>query len=612
MATRHQPVQKTGSWLPAALIVLSFLSSGAWMITTLPPVPIAKALNLISVGLWALAFAVGLVAWSKPDRRLVWGLIAVGGAVALAYALGGSAFVVLVYDLFADMPLAQWLGLLAVFVLAAGLRADARGVGLGLDIVLSVGTVLAAVLAYQVSTTNGTGVFGSTAYSITALVPLIPIAVVRAHAANGIGRIARYAAALVIAVALGFFSGSLMGLVGVVFAALVSVAVHPALAGLKSGIGRGVRVLSMALAALAVAGLLIAQMPALSGSILTPERLASFDKNIVTRAYLWDGAQRMLADRPVAGFGPSGYRTFAVEYLDPEALQFGADQAGNIDPTVYSPQSPHSVFWEMATRLGVLGLLAFAFLLGCWSLVVRDHSRSGQPDAALRLGIAGGFAAAAFVLLVNPVVFPIGLFAAAAAGIAAGRWGGTEPTTPTPTSVRAAFGVAAILFLGVGVWLGTGEWRAYTAPRDNSFATVAAYQAALEQLPGNPAIQRRLFETQLLLAADAHEVAIIQSDVDAAPQRIGDFAPNLVSLATYSLAQADRTGRTDVAWEQGMLDRASEVLPPIPSLVAERLHAAVISGDVDAMEAAIPPAEEWGSPYPYAEDYLARARALTE
>jgi len=612
VATRLQSVDKTGSWWPTALIVLSFVSSGAWMITTLPPVPIAKALNLVTVGLWATVFALGFVVWSKPDRRIVWGLLAVLGAVALSYLLGGSLFVVMVYDLFADMPLVQWLGMLGVFTLAAGLRADARSIGRGLDIVVALGTLLAAVLAYQVSTTNGTGVFGSTAYSITALVPLIPIAVVRAHASGGVGRVARYAAALIIAVALGFFSGSLMGLLGVGFATLVAVAVHPALAGGESPIRRGVRTLSVALAGLAIVGLLVAQIPALSGSVLTPERLASFDKNVVTRAYLWSGSQRMLAERPLAGFGPSGYRTHAVEYLDPEALQFGADQAGNIDPTVYSPQSPHSVFWEIGTRLGALGLAAFAILLGGWGVVAYERSRPASPDAALRLGLAGGFVAALFVLLVNPVVFPLGLFVAAAAGLAIGSWDEAASGASTPNAVRAAFGVAAVLFLGVGIWLGTGEWRAYTAPADNSFATVAAYQDALGQLPGNPAIQRRLFETQLLLAADAHQVGLVQAEIDAAPQRIRDFAPNLVSLATYSLAQADRTGRTDVAWERGLLDQAAEVLPPIPSLVAEQLHAAIISGDAAAMEAAVPLAEEWGTPYPYVGDYLARAQALSE
>jgi len=434
--------------------------------------------------------------------------------------------------------------------------------------------------------------------------------VVLAHNGRGAGRLVRYAAAALIVVALAFFSGSLMGLLGTGFAVLIAVAVHPALSESTSAVGRGVRGLSIALAALAVTGLLVAQVPALSGSILTPARLASFDKNIVTRAYLWTGAERMLAERPVAGFGPSGYRTHAVEYLDPEALQFGADQAGNIDPTVYSPQSPHSVVWEIATRLGVVGVLAFALLLACWGLTVRDVTRPGGSDSALRLGLAGGFAAAVFVLLVNPVVFPIGLFAAAAAGLAIGQWSTDAVTAPDTTWLRVAFGAGAVLFLGGALWLGTGEWTAYTAPRDNSFATVAAYQEALRRLPGHPAIERRQLETELLLSADAHQVTEVQAQVDAAPRHMAEFAPNLVSLATYSLAQADRTGRTDVTWEQGLLDSAARVLPPIPSLVSEQLHAAVIAGDAQAVREALPAAKEWGGPYPYVADYIARAETL--
>lgn len=595
-------------WAVSALLVVAFVSSGSFIITTLPPVPLSKALNLIAAGLWCAAFAFGLARWSKLDRRVLWGLAAVLGSVALSWALGGSWLAVLVYDLFADMPLVQWFAMLAVFVLAAGLHAEERAVARGLDVVLGIGALLSLVLAYQTRTMGGSGVFGSTAYSITALVPLVPIGAVLAHRATGGARIARYAASAVVVLSLALFSRSTMGLLGAGFAVLVTLAVHPAFASASTTfVRRGAAVL----AALAFAGLLVAQVPALSGSVVTPERLASFDRNIVTRAYLWDGAEKMLAARPLAGFGPSGYRLHAAEYLAPEALQFGPDLAGNIDPTVYSPQSPHSVFWEIATRLGVLGLLAFGFLLWAWGSRVREAAGGAKGDLSLALG--AGFVSALFVLLVTPVVFPIGLFGAAVAGLAvgpeeagaqgaAGRWAGARP--------YAVFG--AVAFVVLGVWLGSGEWKAYNAPTDNGYATVDAYASVLRQLPGNPAIERRWLETRLLTAADAHTVADVQAEVDAAPAAIAEFAPNLVSLATYSLAQAENTGRTDVAWEVEQLDRAARVLPPIPSLVSERLHAAVIAGDAQAAAAALPDAKRWGGPYPYAADYIARAEALAK
>ncbi len=610
MAARAKPRPEPVSWVPAALLALAFLSSGAWMVTTFPPVPIAKALQLAGAGVWCVVFATGLVGWSRSDRRLERGLAALLAAVALSFALGGSHLIVLVYDLFADMPLVQWLAFPLVFLLAAGMGAEERAVWRGLDVSLAAAVLLSVVLAFQQLTLHGSGVFGSTAYSITALVPFIPIGMLAAHRATGRGRIVRYGAAGLIALALGAFSGSLMGLLGAGFAVLAGLSVHPALRGTRASAGRGVARGALVLAGIAVASLLLVQMPLVSDAVLTPARMASFDRNIATRAYLWQGSARMLAARPIAGFGPSGYRTAAVEYLDPEALQFGADRAGNIDPTVYSPQSPHSVFWEIATRLGLVGLAAFAFLGWCWVAVIRDRVRDDAAGADVRLALGAGFISSAFILLVNPVVFPIGLFAPAAAGLAVGTWGTRAEADDGARMTRVAFGIVGAALIALALWLGTGEWKAYNASADDPYAAVTQYRQVLAQLPGDPVIERRLLETRLLVAADSIEVAKVQAEVDDVSPAVRAFAPNLVSLATYSLAQAQRTERTDVSWEMRMLDAAEEKLPPIPSLVAERLHAAILSGDLAAVEAALPEAERWGAPYPYNEDYVTTAEEL--
>jgi hypothetical protein len=90
-----------------------------------------------------------------------------------------------------------------------------------------------------------------------------------------------------------------------------------------------------------------------------------------------------------------------------------------------------------------------------------------------------------------------------------------------------------------------------------------------------------------------------------------DYAPNLVNFAAYSLIQAERTGRTDLTWERGLLKRADAELPPIPSLVAEELHLAVLSGSAADIRAAVPLAQRWGMRYPPIESYLQRARETT-
>jgi len=599
------------SFAPATLIVLAFLAPGAWLIVTLPPAPVAKALNLLTLGIWLIVFGLGLVRLALPDRRIMWALAAVAAAVVLSFAVGGSHFAVMFYDLYADMPLLQWLAFPTLFFLSAGMSVDWRRVETGLVIVVVVGTALSAILAYQQLTIGRNYVFGSTAYSVTALVPLIPLAVWLAATRQGVHRAVWYACALVVAVALGLFADSSMGTLAVGFALLLSIAVHPPVSGSEKLWPRVLRVSALALAGVMVAGLVFVQVPALSRTWINPQAFES-QRNLVSRVYLWEGAQKMVAARPVLGYGPSGYRVSAVDYLDPGTFQFGSDQTGNMDPTVYSPQSPHSLMWEIATRLGVVGLITFGALLVVWALVLASAVRSEGKSAGMRTALAAAFATALFVLLVNPVVFPIGLFVAVAAGLAVGRMTDNEgeekvlDRTPLTTLIL----VAGILVVLVSGWQFMGEWKAYTARFEDPTVAVVQYEEALRITPGNPATMRRLLENRLLVASDA-EIAAAQAAVDDAPAFIREFAPNLSNFAAYSLAQAGRTGRTDLSWEQELLTAAAAQMPPIPSTVSEQLHLAVLSRDVAAVKKALPDAERWGAPYPYLGGYLEAAKQLT-
>jgi len=608
---------RTRGWVahaPTVLLLMAFLAPGAWLITRLPPIPASKALTVVAYGLWLVAFATGLVGFSRPDRRILLGLGALGVSIVVSYLAGGSLFAVALYDLFADMPLIQWIGFVAVFVLAVGMRLDAHQLRRSLSVVVAAGTVVALGMIAQQSIVGVAFAFGSTAYSVTALVPLVPISVGLGTVARGRARMAGFLAAIVIAVALAFFSGSVMGGVAAVFALVVSVPVYVSASG---GAARGMRVtrtLALAAAALMTAGLLFVQIPALSGSFVNPESVAPLGTNVVSRAYLWEGAQAMVIDRPLVGYGPSGYRTAAVEYLEPEALQYGADAAGNADPTVYSPQSPHSLFWEIATRLGILGVLAFGAMLVVWMLVLREALALKDAPAGLRAALAAGFISALFALSVNPVVFPIGLFAPAAAGLAVGAVRDGKPGSSakqSPPRPVWALAVAGVLVIVVAGWLYAGEWRAYSARSDNPAENVTEYEASLRTIPGHPMTERRLLENRLLLAEDDADLRSAQEAVDAAPGYMAAFAPNMVNFAAYSLTQAERTGRTDVSWEADLLADAASKLPTIPSLVAEQLHLAVVSGDIAAVRAALPAAREWGRPYPYTERYLLAAEEMT-
>lgn len=590
------------------------MAPGAWLVVQLPPVPVAKALNLTTVGIWLVAFGLGAVAFARPDRRVLWGLGAVLAAVAAAWVAGGWLFPVAFYDLFADMPLVQWLAFPAIFVLAAGAVIGRREADRAVGAVVAAGTLLALAMVYEQVTTATIGVFGSTGYTATALSPVIPLAIGLAASRRGRWAAVWYSCAAAVSIALGLFSGSTMGTLATVFALAVSVAVHVVVRGAAGRRARMVSLVSLAIAGLMMAGLLFAQIPALSGRWVTPAAVSRLDKNVAARVYLWRGAQDMLVQRPVLGWGPSGYRAAAAGFLAPGALQFGPDKAGNADPTVYSPQSPHSLVWEIATRMGVVGLAAFMAMFVLWSWTVRRRL-ADLASPGLRPAFAAGFACALFAMTVNPVLFPIGLLSAAVAGLAvAPAPGSRKRPQDAPRAVavwvRASMVVAGVLVIAMAVWLGVGEWKAYTAGAQDPKLAATELEAALRVIPGHPMSQRRAFEQRLLLAADAAESYAVQRDVDAAPGYITAFAPDLPSLAAYSLSQAERTGRTDVRWEASLLSRAARELPPMPSLAAEQLHLAIVQRDPAAVRTALANARKWGGPYPYTASYIQRAEGF--
>jgi O-antigen ligase len=592
-------------------MVFAFLAPGAWLVTTLPPIPIARALVLLSAAAWAIAFGLGVAPFAMPDKLVTRALAAVIAVVAISFVLGGSWFQVAFYDLFGNMPLLLWLTFPLVFFLAAGVRWTSENVWRAVGVIAIIGAVLSAVLAFQQITVGVNRVFGTTAYSITALVATLPMGIALALRASGYRRVAWLAVSAVIAFSLGVFSASSMGALAVIFALAASVAAQPALWRAKNGLARAFLRLAIALAAIMVAALLVVQIPVFGASGIVTSA-GSIDRNVQGRAQMWEGAQAMFLDMPLFGYGPSGYRVAAAEYLAPEALQYGADAEGNADPTVFSPQSPHALLWEVLTRLGAAGLVAFLVLGFAWARALLGRLKVADGTGGLRTALAAGFAASLFALMVNPVVFPIGLLGAAAAGVAiAPLVTSRRDDTVTATKAwRSAIAAVGIVLMIASVWLGVGEWQAYTAPTQDVVTTVSNYESALAILPQHPLTQRRLLEAQLLLSADDEALSRAQRAVEAAPALQRDFAPNLVNFVAYSVTQAERTGRTDLTWERGMLDEAASRLPLMPSLVAERLHVALVSGDAVEVGAVLDDARTWGAPYPYTAAYIERAEQL--
>lgn len=591
-----------------ALAIMAFLAPGAWHLTYLPAQPEAATSQLVVVGLWLVAIGAGALRVVSLDRRLVWALVGVGVSVAVSTISAGHILQALLYDVFGAMPLVQWLAFPVVFAIASIVAHD-KSVVRAASLVTAFAVLMSLIQLFQWVRMDGYAtVFGSTGYSITALAPLIPVAVALALTQQGYARGAWFAAAGALMIALSSLSGAAMGVLASGFAVLLSTAVASRQGVLGKRQSRHFGRAALVLAAAVVLVLLVVQIPAVSGSFVSPDFAGGGD-SVSSRVQIWQGAEALFAEHPLLGVGPAGYRIHAVEYLSPEALSYGADLPGNIDPTVYSPQSPHALLWEVGTRLGVVGWLAFGALFAVWIALLRERLHDGDGSATLRAGLAAAFLTALFALMVQPVHFAHGLFAPVAAGLAiapGGVFAGTQARASRGWH-RFALVCSGVLLVAVSAWLLYGQWVAESVSPEDLVAAIEAHEKALEIIPGHPNLERRLLAFRIIAAADEGALQDAQRAVDLAPGYINGFAPAMVNFAGHSLAQADRTGRTDVAWERRVLDEAERVLPPIPSLAAERLHVAIIEGDRAAVDAAIPDAQRWGETYPYTGIYLQRA-----
>jgi len=299
--------------LPALLLGV-LLSPGAWLIVNLPPVPVSQAFHLATAGAALLASATGTLMLASLDRRLLAGLAGILGVVVTSWVAAGDMFAAVFYDLYASMPLVQWMAFPLVFILAAKVAFTRRSIEDALVVVVGFGVVLSLVLVFQQVTTATIRVFGSTGYSTAALMPLVPIAAIIAASRKDWSRPALYAAAVTICLALGVFSGSVMASLAAVFAVAVTVAVHPALGSFKGMLARIVKSAALFVGAAMFLGLMVIQVPAVSSAVVDMESIVGTDGNMLSRVQMWGGAQGMLEDRPLLGFGPSGYRMYAAEY----------------------------------------------------------------------------------------------------------------------------------------------------------------------------------------------------------------------------------------------------------------------------------------------------------
>jgi hypothetical protein len=117
----------------------------------------------------------------------------------------------------------------------------------------------------------------------------------------------------------------------------------------------------------------------------------------------------------------------------------------------------------------------------------------------------------------------------------------------------------------------------------------------------------RLWAQGDTVAAGGGDVGAFQRAVDA-DTLVSGYAPPLAEFVRQSLAQAQATGRKDLTWEAAALRRAAAMAPGIPDVAAQQLNLALVSGDKQAIAAALKAAQGVAEPYPDFAAYAAAAR----
>lgn len=345
-----------------------------------------RVADLMSLGLLASVVVSLARGGARPGR---WALLAAPAALAATAAALAAP------DLLLTLPgLARFL---QVFVLvpvavtvAVRQRSDLLLVG---GAVAAVAIVQAGLGCWQALTGSGAsyaglpiravGTFG--AGEVMALASMVSFGLIIALAVALTGGPARRAAALVAAAAL--CPPLVMSLSrGTWLAVACAVAVMLVL--------RGARLAARAAVAAVATAVLLTLLVGPAGGVIA-ERVASItssvdqpDRSVTDRYQLWQAAAGMWRDHPVTGVGPKGFAAWRDTYA-PLALSSGSDVEDPAGGYRRQPLlSPHNMYLLVLSEQGLLGLAAFALLMG--GALVRVLTRPGRSGPA-------GLAAAGFV-----------------------------------------------------------------------------------------------------------------------------------------------------------------------------------------------------------------------
>jgi len=634
-------------------LLAAFLAPGAWLIVKIPVVEKAQLCFLLA----ALACAALACAKLLPMRRPAKGAVFAAGLVTAAFllALVTNAFPVqqFLYDLYGEMPGYLWLCYPAIFLLAASLGLG-RWVRTALRVVTVVGLLLIAVALYQRFYTPWVNVFGSSAYNISAFIPIPVLALWLATMdIRGMRRaesttpatlapvILWFVAALAAAVAIVAISYGMLGIFAVVGLAVLIAAIRPQLLGLPEG--KFCRVVQIggriALGLLALA-LVAALFPPVSGLVVKRSDLSGLSsESIRSRMEFSNASESLVASRPLTGAGPAGFRFNVYRYLS--SWIYGNTAIIGTEPLAYSPPSPHSLPWEVATRLGLIGLLAFLAAGWFWLRDTaggaglgfgRKADGSDTPSGSKTSGSIVDLRAACMIaalawllsLFVTPMHFASGLLGAALAGLACARPQATGmDALVLPSAAKVAARVAGcVALVALAIFFSRQQNALARVPGIITGGADAQGLSLLESVdqtvPGDPMVKCYMLQMRLLLTASPQELNQQIQAVQTAPGYITGYTPNFTEFAQYALSQMQSLQTSDTAnfsAVTGLLHKAASTGPVTPALLGEQLHLAVVSGSEAAIARATAEVKQLrfnglsaADLYPPIADYLAAAK----
>ncbi|MDR1775230.1 MAG: hypothetical protein LBS17_02035 [Actinomycetes bacterium] len=600
IATKRQTARKTpapglATHRTALLLVLGLLAPGSWFFYRLPDKPFAQ-LSFCVFAAIAILLAVFFPTHAKPDKLSTVLLLALAlflVAVAISFLANPWPFQVALYDMYGDMPLILWV--VFPFILMVATAFPFTGTTENLKIP-AVAVCLFTFLGVLTRVTTGmSSVFGSPAYAVPALAPLLPFLMVtmlgRSQRRSINSALVWWMGGLLFVVAFSFSQG-MLGLVTMVFGLLVMGAFAQQL-GIRDRFARVIVRCSMVLIACVVLGIVVASIPSLRSFLLNRGDYLRLDSSLSSRLFLWDAAARMFATKPLFGFGSAGFQYSSYRFYDSSIYTLTSTLGS--DPTVFSSPSPHALFWDILTRLGAFGAIAALVLAMTWVTVFvrRLSADKGNAQATLfRIVCFAGTLTWLFSLMLTPFHYAMGFAGVAMAAIAVAPPLRQEPTIQHADrrkrtgqiALAAACTICAILLVGFGGWKAVG-----LSAGDKTYAT--AEQNYRQQLvaqrimPDNPLTERRLLELGIMISADNTQLHAAQTAVDCAPGYIRDYLPNAARFALLSLQDAQISNRTDFVWEKRMLADARSAGVEFPSITtAEALLAQLSAANSAAQQ----------------------------